>query len=278
MDLFAREDGVSVEVLLGLGDPRRTYAYTGVLGDESPERFTALLEMHLAAGFSDYKVKLGGDLAADRAKLDLLHRRCTATGRTPRVRLDANNLWRERPLDAGPYLTELRAKFFAFEEPVAPGDVATLARLAVELDRDVILDESVCRIADLEHYTEFSRPPIVNVKVSKAGGIMRAREIVRAAAGRGLGVVVGAHVGETSVLTRAGMLLAQAAGDALVGHEGGYGAHLLTHEPAAPCLTLGRGGLIDLSHARAVRRPGQKRTASGGAWSAGWGLTLAERL
>lgn len=275
LDLFAREQGVSVEALLGLGDPRRVYTYTGVLSDAAPKRFSSLVEAFLAMGITDYKVKLGGDLAADRVKLELLHSMCAAAGVTPRVRIDANNLWREKPNEAGRDLAELRTMFFACEEPLASGDFDRLATLSDTLERAMILDESVRRVADLDQFT-FNRAPIVNVKVSKAGGVMRARELVRTAAGRGLNVIIGAFVGETSVLTRAGMLMAQVAGDSLVGHEGGAGVLLLAHEPVSPSLTLGKGGCIDLASPQHTGRPGEHETVSPETWSMGWGLTRTE--
>jgi len=58
-------------------------------------------------------------------------------------------------------------------------------------------------------------------------------------------VIVGAHVGETSLLARAGVALAAAAGDALVGYEGAYGLHLLREDAFTPDVTFdGRGQVI----------------------------------
>ena len=57
--------------------------------------------------------------------------------------------------------------------------------------------------------------------------------------------MVGAQVGETSILARAGLALAAAAGGRLVGYEGAYGTRLLTQDAAAPSIGFGRGGVVD---------------------------------
>jgi len=71
--------------------------------------------------------------------------------------------------------------------------------------------------------------------------------MVTQARDRGWSMIVGAQVGETSILTRAGMVLARAMGGALRAMEGGAGLHLLTRDPVAPVLQFGAGGAIDLA-------------------------------
>jgi len=59
-------------------------------------------------------------------------------------------------------------------------------------------------------------------------------------------IIVGCHVGETSLLTRAALVVTAAAGESLVAHEGAYGDYLVEREPAQPMLKFGHGGLLDL--------------------------------
>jgi pimeloyl-ACP methyl ester carboxylesterase len=104
------------------------------------------------------------------------------------------------------------------------------------------------------------------------GGVLRSLRLVEGLRARGWRVIVGAHVGETSVLTRAAMLVAAAAGDHLAAQEGGFGARLIEREPASPSLQWGRGGRLDL------RRPYAQVTTDGlqltlpDKWARGWGL------
>lgn len=69
--------------------------------------------------------------------------------------------------------------------------------------------------------------------------------MVQAARECGVEMIVGAQVGETSLLTRAALPIARAAGAGLRGQEGAFGALLLDHDPFAPSLVFGAGGRLE---------------------------------
>ena len=71
--------------------------------------------------------------------------------------------------------------------------------------------------------------------------------MIREAHTRNIAVIVGAQVGETSLLTRAALPVAQAAGDRLVAQEGGFGTFLLERDVCTPPLMFGAGGQLDIS-------------------------------
>jgi hypothetical protein len=60
-----------------------------------------------------------------------------------------------------------------------------------------------------------------------------------------MGLIVGAQVGETSLLTRVALSVAQASGDSLIAQEGAFGTHLLQHDVCTPPLMFGAGGTLD---------------------------------
>jgi len=91
------------------------------------------------------------------------------------------------------------------------------------------------------------------------GGLLRSLAIADRARGAGVGIIVGAQVGETSLLTRAALTVARASGDALVAQEGAFGTFLLERDICEPPLMFGRGGVLDSS--------AHERLAG-----AGWGL------
>lgn len=274
LDLFARERGQSVEALLDLPPPGGPHVYSAVLGNDESWKTRFLIDQYCILGLTDFKVKLEGDPEADRQKLRSIAE-LTAWHRltSHRVRVDANNLWAEAPDRALEYLRALECEFFGVEEPVRPRDVETHSRISVGLDTPVILDESLCTMADLERYDGTPGRFIANLKVSRVGGVIRALRLVEALRARGWPIIIGAHVGETSVLTRAAMLVAAAAGDRLAAQEGAFGSRLIEREPASPSLKWGRGGALDL------RRPYAEVTTEGlqltppQAWTRGWGLT-----
>lgn len=243
LDLLGRTGGRSVEALLGLQALAGTCRYTAVLGDASPDRFEAQLAQYVRAGFRDYKIKLSGDRARDRAKL----RAIGATGiPCESIRADANGLWR----DARTAIRHLRAldfPFLAVEEPLSAGDYAGMHRIASALDTSIILDESLLRVRQLDALGDRPDRWIVNLRVSKMGGLFRSLELLHALRRLGCRVVCGAHVGETSLLARAALTVAQNAGDLLFGMEGAFGTHLLSVDVAESPIMFGPGGCLDVA-------------------------------
>lgn len=258
LDLFGKSAGRPVESLLGLPPLGGRFRYTAVLGDAAPEEFAGHLARYRQVGFRDFKIKLAGERTRDRAKARSLE----AAGLTPAsVRADANNLWS----DAGAAIGDLEALefgFFALEEPLRAGDYPGMARIALALDNRVILDESMTRPGQLAGLPGPAERWLVNLRVSKMGGLLRSLEFLRQARGQGLRVIVGAHVGETSLLTRAALTVASAAGDALVAHEGAFGTHLLARDVVEPSLMFGAGGILDAGAALGA--------------APGWGLAIRE--
>lgn len=273
LDLFARERGQSVEAMLGLAAPGGPHSYSAVLGNDESWKTRFLIDQYLILGLNDFKVKLGGDPALDREKLKSIDELAAWHGVAgARMRVDANNLWAEAPEEALPYLQGLGYELFGVEEPVKPRDVERHSRIGVALDCPIILDESLCTMADLERYDGAPGRFMANLKVSRVGGVLRGLRMVEALKAREWPMIIGAHVGETSVLTRAAMLLGAAAGDLLAAREGAFGSRLVEREPASPSLRWGRGGVLDL------RRPYAEVTTEGlqvtppETWERGWGL------
>jgi L-Ala-D/L-Glu epimerase len=269
LDLLARESDQTIEAFLSLPPLRGRFAYTAVLGDSSAETFRATAEEYRRRGFDDFKVKLSGDLPRDRAKLALL---ASWPDPAPRVRVDANNLW-ESADEAVHYLHALGASLFAVEEPIQANDYEGLARIGAELGCRIVLDESFQRAAQTAllpvlpatggtgsnraatvRPRSASQPWLINLRVSKMGGLLRSLDVVAAAREMGIPLIVGAQVGETSLLTRAGLTVAHAAGADLVAQEGAFGTLLLERDVCEPPLMFGPGGVLDVAdHPRLVR-------------------------
>lgn len=274
LDLFSKEKNINVEKLLGLEDPKRGYNYTAVLGDSGEEKYIALVHRYIGVGFSDFKVKVNGDLEKDRMKLDLLQQLTNEKGISNiRVRLDANNLWKGQPDKAIEHLSKLGHSIFGIEEPVEPKNFEALSKISNALNIPIILDESLCNLNDFEKLDKVSGSFIANIKVSRAGGVIRSLELIKELKSRGHQIIIGAHVGETSILTRAGMCVAQVASDNLLAQEGGYGLILLEKEPPFPSLMFGKGGKIDLSKPYQIKTPEKTIEVPLENWNIGWGLT-----
>ena len=235
LDLFGRVSGKCIEELVEIPRPETAFKYSAVLGNAPHLAYLWQLRRYRRRGFDDFKVKLSGDARRDGRKLGALET-------TERVRVDANNLW-PSPDDCIRHLARLPRKVFAVEEPLAAGDLEGFRAVGEATDARIVLDESLVRIEQLDTLADPDRW-IVNIRVSKMGGILRSMAVARQASRLGVGIIVGCQVGETSLLTRAAMPVMQAAGDNLVAAEGAFGTYLLRRDLTTPCLMFGHGGRL----------------------------------
>jgi L-alanine-DL-glutamate epimerase-like enolase superfamily enzyme len=248
LDALARRRGVAVEALLGLAAPTGPFRYSAVVGAGEHDVFRATVERYRGFGFSDFKLKLCGDLAQDRENLGWMWRSATAA---ERLRLDANNLWATAD-DAARYLDALACPtLWALEEPLVANRYAALAALGAARGLRIVLDESCARADQVRALDGLGERWIVNVRVSKMGGILRSLQVVEAARRRGIPVIVGAQVGETSLLTRAALTVAAQARDLLVAQEGAFGTFLLSADVCDPSLMFGAGGVLEIAEPHA---------------------------
>ena len=252
LDLLGKRKGVPVDTLLSMAPLSGTFRYTAVLGDASPAAFQAMAERYWRMGFRDFKVKLSDSIGRDAGKLAAFKNWPEGSFR---VRADANNLWPDAETAAAG-LRSLGYPFFAIEEPIAREQYAALSRISEATTCPIILDESCVRRSQLRLLDGPASRWLINVRVSKMGGLLRTLELIDEARDRGIGIIVGAQVGETSLLTRAALTAARAAGDALVAQEGAFGTFLLERDVCDPPLMFGAGGMLEASAHPMVTAPG----------------------
>ncbi len=240
LDLFAQRAGQGIEAFLELPPPRPV-TVSSVFGVTGRVAAGAIGAGYRMFGMTDAKVKLSRDAAADRARLAVIRR---ALGQGTRLRVDANNLFQTAG-DCAAHLDAIQAPVWAIEEPLAPRDFAGMRAVAAATGCRIILDESATRPSDLDEVD--GADWIVNLRVSKLGGLTRSLDMLAFARQRGLGVILGCHVGETGILTRAALALASACGGDLIAAECGYGGYLLARDLTRPRLRFGRGGSIHAS-------------------------------
>jgi len=252
LDALGRRTGQTIEAVLGLPPLTGVFSYTAVVGDDEPEAFHALVRRYGRVGFLDFKVKLSGDIERDRQKLSAF---TPFLAEGVRVRADANNVWGSAA-QAADALSRLGFDWFAVEEPIQANQYDELSALAQHLACPIVLDESLIRRQQLEQLSQPAAQWLVNVRVSKMGGLLRSLDVVAAARQRGIGVIVGAQVGETSLLTRAGLTVAHAAADILAAQEGAFGTHLLTADVCDPPIMFGARGLVEVLSFAQLSAPG----------------------
>ncbi len=235
LDAGARTWGVSLSRLLGAEQQAAVY-YSAVLPLAPGERLAGFLRLVKDLRLRFLKLKVGED-----TDLEVLAKAREECGWDIDIRVDANGAWTAE--EAIRRLPEfLPYKISAVEQPVAKADFAGLKKVQAALPIPVIADESLCTEADARKLIELRACRIFNLRLSKCGGLGPARRLAQLARKAGIGVMVGCHVGETSILAAAGRHFALSAGP-LAYLEGSLAPYLLARDPVRPSVTFGDEGL-----------------------------------
>jgi len=242
LDLIGRTSKKSAESVVGLKELDGNYGYTAVLGILNQEQFSSQVQRYSKIGFTDFKIKLSGEFQLDKDNISQLNTTITNS----RIRLDANNLWMDWS-SAADYIKRLKFDFLGVEEPLAHGDFKGMKKFSGSTNIPIILDESFLRY---EHFSQIESSPknwLINLRISKMGGILRSIEIANQAENLGLPLIIGAQVGETSILSRAALSIANHYRDLVAGQEGAFGTYLLEKDITEDPIMFGKGGVLESS-------------------------------
>lgn len=252
LDLLAKQENKTIEQFLNLPTLHGSFQYSAVLGDATSDTFKLNVEQYLQQGFTDFKLKLSGEIKRDKEKIAVMRH---WDNKGIRIRVDANNLWKTSD-EAITFLRALDYPFFAIEEPLQPNLYPDLSQIANTLKCKIILDESFLRVEQFVMLQNTPQHWLINLRISKMGGLLRSLAIIESARKLGIGLIIGAQVGETSLLTRAGLTAALAASDILIAQEGAFGTHLLESDICSPPLMFAKMGLLDTTNYPNLSKPG----------------------
>ena len=125
------------------------------------------------------------------------------------MRIEVNGQWTYS--EACDNLAHMRGlNISGIEEPLTAAEQRRLPHLRDRFAIPVILDESICTFEDAVNAIENGHCDIINIKISKCGGLINAQKIIRKAAQSGIDCQIGTHVGESFILDAAGWHLALA--------------------------------------------------------------------
>jgi L-alanine-DL-glutamate epimerase-like enolase superfamily enzyme len=241
LDLLGKQEGLSIESLIGIPELEGNFQYTAVLGVATPQAFAAQLTQYFKLGMSDFKIKISGKLEIDKQNIKTI----TDSLPSAKIRLDANNLWQNVD-EATQYISSLGLKFWGVEEPLQVGDYASLKKLTKNLDCKIILDESFLRADQFLNLEDDPSIWVPNIRISKMGGLLRSLAIAERCQELGLEFIIGAQVGETSILTRVALSLANCNRKKLLAQEGAFGTYLLSHDVTKAPIMFGEKGILSL--------------------------------
>lgn len=254
LDAWGKSHQISLAQTFNAAIPPRL-KYSGIIPMSSSTSLEPILSRF---DFPAIKVKMGSDLAWNLNRLRWIRR---MMGNEIDIRVDLNGGWTlaQARLQI-PAL--LKAGITWFEQPLHPEHDADMSLLMAEFgwqatfvaDESLTTVESALSILKQKIFTGF------NVKLSKHGGLLRSLTIYQLATQHGIPCQLGAHFGETSLLTAAGLIFS------------GLAPKLKYREGALGTLILARDVCLDSLHidAQGCLNDGGQRLAGNG-----WGIDVA---
>ncbi len=192
--LFRLIGGYRTEVLTDL-----------TLSMNDPERMAQDAVEAREKGFKALKVKVGADCDEDVERVRLVRE---AVGKEMRLRVDANQGW--TPKRAVEVLTRMVKYDVQFaEQPVPAEDIEGLAEVRRSSPVPIMADESVHSPEDAMRLIRADAVDLVNIKLMKCGGMLKARKIAAVAEAAGIPCMIGC-MGESGIGIAAGTHLAAA--------------------------------------------------------------------
>ena len=167
-DLLARSQDTPLHRLLG---GVRSEIESGVsLGIESdPERLLRLVQQYVDEGYRRIKLKIRPGLDVEVVRV--------VRERFPEMPLmvDANSAYSLDQIDLLKQLDEFA--LMLIEQPLSNDDIVDHALLQKELKTPICLDESIISAADARKAVEMESCRVINIKVSRLGGLLEAKKV-----------------------------------------------------------------------------------------------------
>ncbi len=181
-DIHAQASGLPLAECLGGRDGDGVKLYRGVSQD-TPESMAASTRRYLDVGYRHMQVKVGTTPTDDAL---LLRRIVDITGPDIPIYCDANGAWTSQ--EALQFIERTRDVHYTFEQPCATLEENLRVRRSSHVP--MVLDESCDSLAALLRIHETGAADGITIKISRFGGITRARQVRDLAVDMGLQITV----------------------------------------------------------------------------------------
>ena len=220
LDLAGKTWGISVSDITGLEKSEEPLTYSLVVPILYRDSLDSLLLRAKKFSFKHVKIKV--DAQNPYAQVSRVKK---ILGDEIEIRVDANCSWNRT--NAPVFLKELSdLGVVSVEQPLPSDDLEGCANLRNKGLMLITLDESVSSISAVNHIASLGACDVINIRISKCGGLLGSKRMVDAALQKGLKIQLGAFVGESCILTAAGAHLATGT-SSFLWLEGCFGKYLL---------------------------------------------------
>jgi L-alanine-DL-glutamate epimerase-like enolase superfamily enzyme len=182
-DAAGRASGASVWTLLG-GRQVDSYPLYSAISLGPPDHMAAEAARLRESGVRQFQLKLGGAPRDDAARV---HAVLEAIGDDDVVIADANGGWRAQDAVVAARLLDPLERVY-LEQPCPTLDECLYVRSLTTLP--MILDEVISDVGTLLHAFEARGMDAINLKISKVGGLTRARQIRELCEALGVGMTI----------------------------------------------------------------------------------------
>lgn len=167
-DLFAQENKMNLAAFIG-GKKKQVESGISIGIQPKPADLVNLVKKSLELGYRRIKVKIKPD--KDYQYLEAVRKNF------PDIMLmaDANCAYTLKDIDFFKQLDKFN--LLMIEQPLEAGDLLHHAKLQSEIETPICLDESINSLDDAKAMLQLGSGKIINIKVSKVGGITNAKSI-----------------------------------------------------------------------------------------------------
>ena len=238
IDLFCRKEKSDIYDILLLPPVHTSVFYGGIIPLLLAEAAGKMLLLAKKLKLPNLKLKVGVDSSYNESILKAARE---TLGDTFDLRVDVNGSW--TMADALANLRILsRFNVKTIEEPFSGKELISDLRTKTQAgDFVFIADESVLTIEDLRSISKNKTYDMINIRLSKNGGIFRSLAIASEAEKLGIAYQLGCLVGETGILSAAGRAAASLMQSPRY-VEGSYDLYLLSDNIVAEDISFGSNG------------------------------------
>nr|WP_239583631.1 o-succinylbenzoate synthase [Metabacillus iocasae] len=166
-DLYAKQKRVTLSTLLG--GTRKTVEAGVVVGISDLSSMINSIEQHVKEGYKRFKIKIKPGIDYELIKGIRKH------FPTLPLMADANSAYTLQDIDGLKRLDEYN--LMMIEQPLGSDDIVDHAYLQRELKTPICLDESIVSYEDARKAIELGSCRVINVKISRVGGLSEAKRI-----------------------------------------------------------------------------------------------------
>jgi muconate cycloisomerase len=243
LDMFCHSSGEDIYGLLKKEPLKQSIQYGGTLPMLPLPEAEYILDMYEKVNIRNIRIKLGTDLDYNKKILKLSREKL---GRDFDLRVDANASW---SLEMALNNLKLCRKYgiFLVEEPFGRDREEILFLLNYPESRDFqfVADESALTVNDVETMAKNRSYHMINLRLSKNGGLLKILKMAEIAEKEGLQYQVGCHVGETGILSASGRVAASIL-PKTVYVDGSYDSYLLSENITSENFSFGFGGMAEI--------------------------------